>query len=932
MSSFFTAPQNTDVPVPPGQDAFDVAPPNFRLIGQMFAKGIQDAGGTQAAGSWLGSAIRGALDAVLTAVAYILAFLLAKLLCIVAFLMRLITSVDDGAAPGFDAVAQSSLEHVFGLPLPGAKPRKVAAGVNADNLGASLGKQIISALTSGLGDSAGQTIQPSSAAAEKFLAQLSRIGIEGWVDGMVGEAVSIGKFHSLLELVPIMSNVLGLGRLSRRVLAPPLKILVEDPYTWKLNLNLRPTMLAHDAAVREFLRGKLTRAQLDDMLGRQGYAPAAIDALINLDSKLLALGDVDYMHSRNYWGDQTALAILQANGYDEQTARQLLQLAIQRRIDVHDQTLLDAYATAFLNGEIDQATLHQAVTQSNMPDDEKAVYESVIVTKRQLAVKHLTLTEVEALVKAHIMELDDVTTWMTRENYPPEEQTLLELWLFGKITTADQAAAAKQAAADAKAAAAKAKQQAADLKAAQAAAAAQVKGVSLSDFQQLVKLGKRTFADYQAFLQALGLQPAAIADLVDLLHAQITQQQTLQQQHDALTAAAAIKHIPLSQTESAVLAGVLTIADLQKFMQGEKYADADIQVMTSYIQAKLDAQKQAAATQAAGNTAAAAKSISLPNLARAVRLGLTTIDAYSAALDQAGFDQTSRDLMVGLLQDQIAADQSAAQKTTEAAGKAAAKQISLSALQQAVIAGLRPMADYQAQLSALGYSAADQQTMVALLQLQVDHAADVKTAQQSATAALAAKGLSLASLERAVKLGVLSIDDYKAELAAAGFPDDTVTILATSLLAEVAQTSQASNFANQAAAALGSKGISLAQEQALVKNGLATLDAYQSWLIAKGYSVSDAGALRDLLDLQDQQAAAAAAAHQAAQAKAADKDISLAKEEQAVVDGIQTMDDYRALLADLGFDALDTATLVALLNEKIAKAAATAGPPSSPTS
>jgi len=603
-----------------------------------------------------------------------------------------------------------------------------------------------------------------------------------------------------MKLTPIMADVLGLGRLSRRVLAPPLKILVEDPYTWKLNLQYRPTLLAHDQAIRQYLRGVpgWDRAKLDDHLGRQGFNAAAIDALINLDTKRLADSDVDYLVSRGHWSQAQGVQAYRDVGYDEATANILLALALDKRLDAHNQELLNAQIDAFMNGEIDAAALHDAFLGSTMPDGEKAVAEAVAVAKRQLNVTHLTLAQVETLIQAHIMNLDDLRVWMTRANYPEDEQTLLELWLFGKIESADQAAAAKLQKQTDAAAAKLAKQQAAEQKAADEAAKAQVRGVSLSAFQQLVKTGLRTFDDYKAFLSALGLKAPAIQDLLDLLHSQITAQQTLDQKHAALDAAAAVKHLPLSQTEAAVVAGVLSIGELQKFMAASGYAAEDINIVTAFVQAKLDAAAAAASTK------------------------------------------------------------------------------------------------------------------------------------QQATAALAAKGLSLADLERAVKLGVMPIDQYQSALAAAGFTPESIAILAASLQAELTTTQQTAQQAGDVSAALATKGVSLAQEQLLVKNGLATLDQYQAFLTGQGYAADDAAALRSLLDLQIQQLKAAAAAHELATQKAAQQNISLAKEEEAVIAGIRTMDDYLALLVSLGFNDLDQATLVALLQSRVAAAAAKAAA-SSPT-
>lgn len=918
MSGFFNPFPDTQPTPPPGNDIYDVPAPNFRLIGQQLASGIKDAGGlgTQSkASSWFST---DPITAVLTFLARIIAFILAKILCIVAFLMRLISSVDDAAAPGIDEVARASLEHVFGVQISGSGPRKVVRSVDAAVTGAQLGKTITQALSAGATASAGNTLQPGSQGADFFLGQLARIGIEGWIDGMVAEACSIGQLKSLLELVPIMSDVLGFHRLARRVLAAPLKVLIEDPYLWALHLQYRPTLLPEGVAVREFLRGKLTRDQLDNVLGRAGHSPGNIDAFINATSKMLSVGDLDYLVAHNRSTVDTAVQHLKDDGYDETTARTVLNLSLDKRLDVHHQRLAESYAAAFIRGEIDQPTLHNALVNSNMPDGEVAVYEATVVQQRQLNVKHLSLAEVEKLIQAHVMSIDDLRTWMTRENFPAEEQTLLEIYLLGRITSADEAAAAKKAAAQARATAAQARQQKAAAAAQAAALRAQVRGVSLATMTQLVESGQRTFADLRTYLTDLGMAPGAIQDVIDHVHNVMDAKQQAAAQHAQLAAEADVKHVPLSQVEKSVIGGVLTMQDLQNFLVANEYGAADQTLITQYVQAQIDLKASKASAKTAAHAAAAQKGISLPALEHAARLGVTTVAAYSAALDAAGYDPHSRDLLVGILQDQIAADAATLAKRKAAIARSPAGKISLVQLEQAVIDGIKPIADYTAAIAALGYDASDQETLTELLQVRVAHAAAAADKRKVAAARLAQRAISLTELERAVKLGVVPIAVYQAALAAVGFGANDQQILVQTLLAQVAKSSQAAAKRNTVSKQLGKKGISLAQEEQLARDGIITTDAYQQFLTAQGYSDQDSTNLTDLLKLKIAQAQAAAKLHAAAAAKSADREIPIGKMEAAVTDGLRTMDDYRAYLADLGYDAIDTSTLVDVLAAKIA--------------
>jgi hypothetical protein len=294
MGDQFT-PANADQAVPSGQNEYDVAPPNYRQIGQALAAGQADfAAQSTAAKTGLSDFIAHPLNTLLTWIASGLAMVLSWLLCIVAFIMRLITSVDDGAAPGMQAVVKNSLGHVFGLPT-GSTGRKVASGVSGDAMGAQIGTMILNALKSGAPASAGKTLQPDDTAAKNFLAMLAKLGVEGWIDGFIAEAIGGGHFASVLELVPIMNEVLGLGRLSRRALAPLVKILVADPYTWKLHLDYRPALWSESLAIRQYLHGKMKKADLDTALGKHGHSSDIIDAMIDHAQPELSTEEFEYL-------------------------------------------------------------------------------------------------------------------------------------------------------------------------------------------------------------------------------------------------------------------------------------------------------------------------------------------------------------------------------------------------------------------------------------------------------------------------------------------------------------------------------------------------------------------------------------------------------------------------------------------------------------
>ena len=376
--------------------------------------------------------------------------------------------------------------------------------------------------------------------------------------------------------------------------------------------------------------------------------------------------------------------------------------------------------------------------------------------------------------------------------------------------------------------------------------------------------------------------------------------------------------------EKAVIAGVLSMDDLQSYLTGHGFDAADTAVIVDLTHLAVDKAQAKAAQASAAHGTAKARAISLADTARAVRLGLTPIDTYTAQLAAAGFDQADSDLMVGILRTEMQADAAKAATRASTAGAKTSKAATMAQLEQEVIHGVRPIADYTAELAQLGYSVGDQRDLTELLQLRVDQAAAAAAKRAAAGTALANRGISLTDAERAVKLGVVPITTYTSMLQTAGFTPEAITVLQATLLAEVAKAKKAQTAANKAGAALAVKGISLPELERAVIAGVRPIGDYSAMLEAQGYSAADNSTLTELVQLKVEQAQRAAAAHADAEGKATQKGISLAQEEAAIVAGDLPMSDYDALLTSLGYDAVDRAVLEQLLQAKIGAAAAKA--------
>lgn len=914
MGDFFAPPPGY-APVP---DEPDSPLPDFTTIGADIGLGLDKSGTLN--GLW-----KGFWQAFFRGVVAVAGWLLRSAIGILAYIFNLLGDVTNDASAAYGQLVAATLKDLFGIDVDPASVATRRSGPDRQLVANKLGQTIIGTFFSQVNSDPAGGITPSDAAANQFLAVMMNMELNGWVEGWFTDAASYHLLEKWGELKDGISHTLGLGRLSRQVFAPPLKVLVHDPYQALLDQKYRPKPVAEATLIQQFYRGQVSRESLSTSLGNQGYTEQNIDWLIAEHQKFLSNADIDYLISRGIWTTDDATQYLQQQGWDSASAARVVEVMGDRRIHKYRLELVAAGEAAFVKGDIAIDQWQNIVETAGLTDEEQTWILKVAGMKREMHVTHLSLGQIEQGIKDGILNVGDLNTWAQRNNMPASEETTLELLNLFAVNKQTDATKAKAAAAAAKAQAAQAKTAAAQQKAAEAKAQAADKGVTVAQAETLVRDGLWTFDHLTAFLTAKGYGADAIAAIVALLHEKIGTTAAASSTAAGVRSSAAAKGLSLAEVEKAVVAGHLTTADLQNYLTQHGFDDADTQVIVQLTEDAVNTAKVKADAKAAAAEKAANKQISLADLERAARLGLTSIATYNAALQAAGFDAMSITLLDGLLNAQIASDKATAAKRAAAVASGAAKGVTISQLEQEVIQGVRPIADYTAALSTLGYSSADAADLTALLQLKVDQAKVTAAKRAAAQQALAARGISLTQAETAVKLGVVPIATYTQLLQAANFTPDAIDVLDNSLLAEVAKAKKTQAAANAAGTTLATKAISLPELERAVIAGLQPIAAYTGVLTANGYSQADADTLTQLLQLKVDQAQQAAARHADAVGAATDKGISLASEEAAVVAGDKTMADYDALLTALGYDDVDRATLESLLQTKVNAAAAKAG-------
>jgi hypothetical protein len=193
-------------------------------------------------------------------------------------------------------------------------------------------------------------------------------------------------------------------------------------------------------------------------------------------------------------------------------------------------------------------------------------------------------------------------------------------------------------------------------------------------------------------------------------------------------------------------------------------------------------------------------------------------------------------------------DAEAARREREAADAASGVvALPLSRVARAARLGLISPATYAARLARDGYTPDDIAIDMELLLVEI---ADERAAQARREALAATvdepRALTLQQIERGVKAGTQSINDYRFALAALYGPDD-VELLARTLQAELDTLNDARARRVTIEGELAARILSIGDLEAGVKAGALTFEQYRDQLLRWGYGLDDAELLTALL-------------------------------------------------------------------------------------
>lgn len=848
-----------------------------------------------------------------TALVNALGAILASAGSIAAFGVETLAKAEDVAGPSFNRLAAAAIADLFDVNInigsSGGGGGKVSQSA-ARSIGDALIKVFSGQASSGGG---GGDLQPTDEPAKGFLTAMSKLALEGWLEGALVEMCSLGQLETFGELDDTISHVLGLGRASASVHGPLVNHLIVTPLDWKVRKDYRPELLTPSEVIKALLRGDYTEAEASEELARKGFSERRQAIMRKTAEPRLSISDALQLARHGLRGRDAAIQDLRDEGYDQATAELLVVAAETKRFDSVNDNSLTALVRAYVNREITDAEFSNFLTAIIPDDAERGGYEVTARTQREMNVRHLSSGEVIECIELGILPMAYYRDWLRREGYPDEEAFALELRLRTKI---DKETGLEEQRARVQAERAEEKrvrdEAAAKRKADVEAERALHRRGSLADLDRAAVRGLISFSRVEEVLAA-EYDPDTVGIMVSLLETDRQAYLDGQRRAEEAKQRAGRRSIDVGAIEQAVLNNIITLTEYRQRLGQLGFNDADADVLTATLEAKKSDLDDARAKRADAESKAKIRHIDLGRAEQLVRRGVHSLDEYGALLTDLGYDDGSRAAMIELLRLQVADDAAATELRRQAEARLNAKGVSLDTFRRAVILGAATEDQFQRFLVEQKFTSDAQALIIAELRNDVSEAADARRRREEAAANAGARSLSLDRVRSAVRLGLLSPAAYFDRLVREKYTADDIAIEKALLVQEIADVAAARAKRDAADRAGVARGLSLSDVERAVKVGAAQLEDYRARAIELGYTADDASTL--VAVLQDELATAEAARNRRTtiDGELTSRTLSLGQLEAAVKAGALSIEAYQAQLESWGYGSDDAGLLAFLL-------------------
>lgn len=309
--------------------------------------------------------------------------------------------------------------------------QKIPAGPDsADVLGAKYAFDAIVAPLSHI--TAGADPNTPGAGATNIQAALGSIvsvHLMTWVINVVSNLTGVGTLKFMNSFNEVILAALNARGLSRVAMKPYLEQMMVIPATRELNTRFKQTPITESQAVKEWLRGKMTKNELKELLTGKGYKEDLTEQFLAEQQKYLSDADVGTLIDLGWWTEEQAITYLQQQGWNADIAPVLVRFERQRRVRTIQGEIAASAAKLLVQGLITEDVFRSVLHDLNFADAEIEAL-SINAQLQRASKTRLSLLQVRQLYDAKLVDLNYVQAYLEGLGHSVEDTNLLILLEF----------------------------------------------------------------------------------------------------------------------------------------------------------------------------------------------------------------------------------------------------------------------------------------------------------------------------------------------------------------------------------------------------------------------------------------------------------------------------------------------------------------------
>ena len=246
------------------------------------------------------------------------------------------------------------------------------------------------------------------------------------------------------------------------------------------------------------------------------------------------------------------------------------------------------------------------------------------------------------------------------------------------------------------------------------------KGLSLEQTRRAVLLGILDLDAFDRFLVEQRFSADAHTVLMAELRIELNEAEAARAQRNALDGREGTRELSIGVAARAARLGLIPVSAYVDRLERAGFTPEDVELQTDLLLHELAAVQAQRERREAANAEAEIRGLSLADVERAVKAGISTIGQYRARAAELGYGQSAIDDLVALLELEIAQLGDARIRREQVAGELATRNLSLGQLEESVTKGFATLDEFVAEVRGLGYGADDAELLAALLAVDLE--------------------------------------------------------------------------------------------------------------------------------------------------------------------------------------------------------------------